>query len=201
MRNTVREPKQNRSTETKNKIINASYELFAEVGYYGTNTAEIAKRAGVSTGIVYSYFKDKRDLLLEVLQIYIKDVFNPILQKFEEIKPPIDIDELISSSIDIVIEMHRSYAKIHESLHSMNHTDEAINKKFISLEDEITTTLVDKFKELKIPLSNPYEKIHLAMNIIQSFAHEYIYDNHDYINYEKMKVVVNKVIKEMIVEK
>ena len=38
----VREPRQERSIEKKNKIIRAGYELFSEVGYYNTNTAEIA---------------------------------------------------------------------------------------------------------------------------------------------------------------
>ena len=47
MKNLVREPRQERSIEKKNRIIDAGYELFSEVGYYGTNTAEIAKKAGV----------------------------------------------------------------------------------------------------------------------------------------------------------
>ena len=47
MKNSVREPRQERSIEKKNKIIAAGYELFSENGYYGTNTAEIARRAGV----------------------------------------------------------------------------------------------------------------------------------------------------------
>ena len=68
MKSTVRNPRQERAIEKKNKIIDASYELFSEVGYYGTNTAEIAKRAGVSTGIVYGYFQDKRDILISVLE-------------------------------------------------------------------------------------------------------------------------------------
>ena len=31
------------------------------------------------------------------------------------------------------------------------------------------------------------EKVHLAMNLIQSYAHESIYDKHDYIDYNAMK--------------
>ena len=53
----IREPKQERSIEKKNRIVRAGFELFSKVGYYNTNTAEIAKLAGVSTGIVYGYFK------------------------------------------------------------------------------------------------------------------------------------------------
>ena len=45
--NEVRIPKQKRSIEKKDAIIKASYTLFCEKGYYKTNTAEIAKMAGV----------------------------------------------------------------------------------------------------------------------------------------------------------
>ena len=48
----IRQPQQERSIEKKNKIIEAAYEIFSEVGYYAANTPEIAKKAGVSTGII-----------------------------------------------------------------------------------------------------------------------------------------------------
>ena len=50
-----------------------------EKGYHNTNTAEIAKVAGVSTGIVYNYFKDKHDILIEGIKIYANDIFYPML--------------------------------------------------------------------------------------------------------------------------
>ena len=49
--NEIREPIQKRSIEKKEKIIQAGFELICDKGYYNTNTAEIAKSAGVSTGI------------------------------------------------------------------------------------------------------------------------------------------------------
>ena len=82
MKKAIRQPQQERSTEKKNRIIQASYEVFSEVGYFGANTSEIARRAGVSTGIVYSYFTDKRDLLLYVLKIYLDMVTSTIVILF-----------------------------------------------------------------------------------------------------------------------
>lgn len=64
----IREPIQKRSIEKKEKIIESGFELICEKGYYNTNTAEIAKNAGVSTGIVYQYFKDKHDILIDALE-------------------------------------------------------------------------------------------------------------------------------------
>ena len=59
----IREPIQKRSIEKKEKIIECGFELICKEGYHNINTAEIAKVAGVSTGIIYQYFKDKNDIL------------------------------------------------------------------------------------------------------------------------------------------
>lgn len=194
MKKIVRVPKQERSIEKKNKIIEAGYKLFSEVGYYGTNTAEIAKKAEVSTGIVYGYFRDKRDILICVLETYINRVFDPFLKMFEKLTPPVDFSILIPKLIEQTIKTHKNNRKIHEALHAMASTDEAVNAEFISLEDQLTVKIAERLEKIGIEIENPYEKIHLAMDIIQSFSHEYIFDKHDYLDYFVMKDMVTKTI-------
>ena len=142
MNRKVREPKQLRSVEKKNRIVQAGYELFAKKGYINTNTAEIAKTAGVSVGLVYGYFTDKRDILLEVLEIYINNVFQPILDMFQSLSAPLDLNLIINDIVDKAVELHRNNALIHETLHSMTYMDEEINSKFLFLEDNMTKNIV-----------------------------------------------------------
>ena len=194
MKTTVRKPQQERSIEKKNKIIEAGYELFSEVGYYGTNTVEIAKRAGVSTGIVYGYFQDKRDILICVLEIYINKVFEPILKAFDKLTAPVDFNVIIPKTIDLTIKTHKKHAKMHEVLHSLASTDEAVNAQFIALEDSITVKIAERLNALGENVENAMEKIHFAMDIIQSFSHEYIFDKHDYIDYFIMREMVTQTI-------
>lgn len=51
-------------------ILDAASQAFAEKGFADTSVAEIARAAGVSDGLVYRYFRDKRDLLFHVLQAF-----------------------------------------------------------------------------------------------------------------------------------
>ena len=190
----VREPKQERSIEKKNKIVQAGFELFSQVGYYNTNTAEIAKRAGVSTGIVYGYFKDKRDILLDVLEIYVKEAFAPVLNMINSLTAPVNFEDIIQHVLDGAIEIHKKYANIHEALHSMSHSDEAVNNKFISLEDEITLAIANKLADLGVKKDNLTERIHFAMDIVQSFSHEFVYDHHTYIDYDAMRTIVQNTL-------
>lgn len=194
MNNQIRQPKQGRSIETKNKIIDAGYKLFSEVGYYGTNTAEIAKFAGVSTGIVYGYFKDKRDILISVLAIYIEKVFEPLLKKLDGVKAPLNLEGFVAGILDEVIKTHKKNRKMHEALHSLAGNDELVSSEFIRLEDDITVKIAEKLPSLGIVLDSPLEKVHFAMDIIQSFSHEFVFDKHDYIDYSKMRDMVIKTI-------
>lgn len=134
----VREPQQKRSIDKKNRIIEAGYELFAKDGYFNTNTSEIAKKAGVSTGIVYGYFHDKRDILIEVLDIYVDNVFYPVFEMFDKITAPVDFDFIITHSIDNAVTVHENNAAIHEALHSLSSTDKTVRDKFMALENDMT---------------------------------------------------------------
>lgn len=67
---TIREPRQKRSMEKKQLIIDTSKELFCKNGYHNTTTNEIAKQASLSIGTLYSYFSDKETILLELLEQY-----------------------------------------------------------------------------------------------------------------------------------
>jgi len=194
MKNEVRQPRQERAIEKKNKIIKAGYELFSEVGYYGTNTAEIAKRAGVSTGIVYGYFQDKRDILISVLEIYIDNVFGPFSRLFDSLKSPVNFELLVPEIVEKVIKTHKNNRKIHEALHSLSGSDEAVGTQFIALEDSITLKIADKFDKLNIKIENAYEKIHFSLGIIQDFSHEYVFDKHEYIDYDVLKDMVCKTV-------
>lgn len=194
MADVIREPKQQRSIEKKRKIIEAGYELFAEKGYFNTNTAEIAKHAGVSTGIVYGYFHDKRDIMLDVLDIYIESVFSPIIALFDNVENDLDIKTLASVILDKVVETHKKNASIHEALHSLTSTDKIVDTKFRSLEGEMTNKITDTL--IKHGYSNDYllERVHTSINIFQAYAHEAVFDHHTYIDYVKMREIVINII-------
>ena len=190
----IREPIQARSIDKKNKIIETAYDVFSKVGYYNANTAEIAKKAGVSTGIVYGYFKDKRDILSYVIDIYINKVASPCMDYVTKLKTPVDLKKAISELLDLITKTHKQNANLHNILHSLTASDKDIHKKFISLEDHITLSLADTLKNLGLNIPNTHEKVHIAMNLMQSFSHEFVYDRHEYIDYEQMRTVTIQMI-------
>ncbi len=53
----------------KQVILEAALHEFAEKGYSGASTRSIAKRAGVAHGLMYYYFKDKKNLFLHLCRL------------------------------------------------------------------------------------------------------------------------------------
>lgn len=194
MEKKIRVPVQDRSKDKKNKIIESAYEIFSEVGFYNANTTDIAKRAGVSTGIVYGYFSDKHDILLYVIDIYISKISNPLQNYLTKIETPIDYRKVIEDFLNLAIELHKSNKNIHNILHSLATTDKDINEKFMVLEDNITIHVARQLGSSGVVVDGLKEKVHVAMNSIQSFAHEYVYDKHDYIDYDKMREDVVRML-------
>lgn len=54
----------------KEKILEASLELFTKKGYTATTTKEIALKSGVAEGLIFYYFKDKNELLNDLIREY-----------------------------------------------------------------------------------------------------------------------------------
>src|SRR5262245_21028435 len=56
--------------QTRERLLRAAADVFAERGYDGTRVADIAAAAGVSNGAMYAHFASKADLLTGALRTH-----------------------------------------------------------------------------------------------------------------------------------
>lgn len=199
----IRSPQQKRSIEKKERIIDAGMHLFCEKGYYNTNTAEIAKRAGVSTGIVYSYFKNKDDILMEALQRLTLDMQKTIrtaLEGFDfaslkkEGAPVESLYTILKEIIDYSVNMHNALSSAHQELNALENNP-MVAKFLISFETQTASLIKEVFENAGFSIENPNEKIHLLFHIVEDYCHETVFHKHAYIDYN---VYLNESIQTMI---
>jgi len=58
------------AAETRERLLRAAADVFAERGYEGTRVADIAAAAGVSNGAMYAHFASKAELLVDALRTH-----------------------------------------------------------------------------------------------------------------------------------
>ncbi len=58
---------------SRKAILEAAFELFAKKGFHNTSVEQIRKKAGVSKGLVYNYFKKKEDLMERIIMLKIEE--------------------------------------------------------------------------------------------------------------------------------
>jgi AcrR family transcriptional regulator len=56
--------------QTRERLLRAAADVFAERGYDGTRVADIAAAAGVSNGALYAHFGSKAELLVDALRTH-----------------------------------------------------------------------------------------------------------------------------------
>lgn len=196
----IREPKQRRAINKKDRIIKAGFELICENGYYNTNTAEIAKKADVSTGIVYQYFNDKHDILMEAIEKYGEDIFFPMLKlSYKEINIT-NFNETIRNMIENYVTNHKVSKIAHEEIMAMVHSDKDIADYYYKRELEMTDTLKTILIKNNFSEQNLYEKVHVMIGLIDNLCHEKIYHKHSSMNYDIMTDIVIENIEQLFKE-
>lgn len=191
----TRMPTQKRSIEKRNRIIEKGFELMCEKGFFNTNTNEIADYAGVSTGIIYQYFNDKKEIFIEGTKIYTNNNLYPIINILEtrEINKN-NFRNAISDMIDNILKVNTISKKAHKELIAMEHLDDDIAKIFKENELKATNKMVSILINNGFNSNNLKEKVHIIYKLIDDYCHEVIYHKHSEINYKVMKEEVLNIV-------
>ena len=75
---------QRRKEDRPQEIGEAAFEVFAAKGYAATRVDEVAKRAGVSKGLLYLYFKTKEELFKAVIKSVVTRRVDALLLAVEQ---------------------------------------------------------------------------------------------------------------------
>jgi AcrR family transcriptional regulator len=79
---------------TRERLIDAATQVFAEQGYDGTRLQDVARAAGLTTGAVYSNFRNKGELLFEAIGGRTAIEIDELLREVEAESLPVALREL-----------------------------------------------------------------------------------------------------------
>ena len=80
-----------RKQDRPQEIADAAFEAFAEKGYAATRVEEVARRAGVSKGLMYLYFRTKEELFKAVIR-------NVVMRRVDALIDVVETTDLASEA-------------------------------------------------------------------------------------------------------
>lgn len=142
----------------------AAAELFLESGFANTSMTDIARRTGLSKGLVYFYFKNKEDLYLAVLQHALTINLNFLRSTFDELEAEDGLTRALSI-LDRFLLLSMATASFQEIIiHSMQLTesdhDPAVARKMGVSEDIWSNARLEDIRRKQLEI---YDVVKMAI--------------------------------------
>ena len=111
-------PRQQRSQETYDAILDAAAQLFERLGYAGATTNKIAERAGVSIGSLYQYFPNKDALLYALGERHVRALSERLEALFGTLREnPPTLEDGVRVLYEALADLHRHDPHLHRLLY------------------------------------------------------------------------------------
>ncbi|MCB0837420.1 MAG: TetR/AcrR family transcriptional regulator [Bacteroidetes bacterium] len=155
----------------REEILNAALELFAKNGYHNTSVEQIRKKAGVSKGLIYNYFKEKKDLMKAIVMGSMEQA-GQFFETMEELTNPREkLKLLIDLSFDYItkqFEHSKLMVGLSLQVDQFDELDQIVHGKYAG-----TMPLLENLlKEIGFP--NPKEEAYLLAALMDGIGIQYI---------------------------
>ena len=132
--------------ETRERLVEAAAELFAELGYEGASIQSIAAAADVTSGTIYRHFDSKAALLLEVVRRAVHAI--PLVDRLgdESRAAPGDIGRLVSVYADPSLRRMRRLAI---EIHAAASRDSDAREQLLIFNERMHASMVRKIDECR----------------------------------------------------
>ena len=126
--------------ESRAQLVQAALELFAEKGFENTSVSAIAKRAGVSQGLMYNYFARKDDLLLAIFEKGWNDVLESFQVPLREAREKPSLYDYIENACRLTLK-HQDFWRLVHTIRTQPGALERIGESIRTFETMILTQL------------------------------------------------------------
>jgi AcrR family transcriptional regulator len=130
------------SKNTRQKLLKAATDLFYEKGYSETSVRDIGARAKISNSLVYHYFKNKEDLLFEILNTQSLKLLFTLLDREEKSQDHLKcFKEILLAHLRFTIIHYRKESRI------LNDSFDLLNSRHKAFLKRVERDIYDLYKK------------------------------------------------------
>ena len=165
----------------KRQITRAAYEIIAEKGYNNFTMMDIAKRAGVSSGLIHHYFMDKENMLVNLLREMQQNIRLSLEQSIDPVADPRKKLEIFMDQAFGLVENEKEYIYVTFDFLTQIKFNERMQRILSKLYRGYRETIVMILREGKAKgIFNEVDEHYVAtvfVSILLGFEQQYIIDS------------------------
>ena len=183
--------------KVKEKIYQAAIEEFYKKGFLKAKMQDIAKKAGISTGLTYSYYNNKEDLFAAIVEPVYKEILQPLENeegRDSEIGDPVNLFEQESAFILQLLRQKREiflilidhskgtkFEKAKDQIinvikeHIKRQLSPKVNSQIYKIDEAFYHILANNFIEGLLEIARHYQGSLWAENMLKLLTHQYFY--------------------------
>lgn len=139
----------------KEKVLKAATELLQEKAFNEVSLMEIARTAGVTKGSVYYYYKTKDDLLYDIADGYLQEMYDRLLEWVEDEKKDTSLPRLLNYVLSFGVEDSAKNLRLHLTVDAIS-GQEQIREKLIARYRNFRKIIGEKIAERKPDADEEY---------------------------------------------
>lgn len=169
-----KQPRQARSRETVEALLEAAAQVFERHGYAAGTTNRIAARAGVSIGSLYQYFPNKDALLLALVEHHVDEGaarFAPLLAGLAGDPPP-PLRDALRDLVETMVALHAERPALHRVLFEEAPRPPALRRRLDALADGAAAAIAAYLRVAPdVHAPDPELAARLVVQTVESITH------------------------------
>jgi len=135
------------ANERKNQIVRATVDCITSFGYHNFSMQDVAKKAGVSKGIIHYYFLNKDDLMMSVLDKVAGDIQTTLKEKMGQAKLVYDKMEIFIEVTINVVRNSKEYYQVNMDFWTQINQKEDVRSVIASHYEKFRESCAEVLKE------------------------------------------------------
>lgn len=159
-------------TDKSKLILSTAVSLFAEKGFHATSISLIAKKVGMSKGLMYNYFESKEALLKAIIDELIANIMDLMNPDHDDEITSQEMEDFLNLMLDL-IKQNNEHWKLFYQLSLKKDIFEIIKTELLSNQIKRSHNLIHKYFFERF--DNPELEMMVFISLFMGFSMQYVF--------------------------